>query len=70
VGATPTQAMINTQFGLTADLTAPIYWYVDGAKVTAGTNTVVELVEISPIDGLIPNARVRFKFLRSASQYS
>ena len=70
VGATPTQAMINTQFGLTADLTAPIYWYVDGGKVTAGANTVVELVEISPIDGLIPNARVRFKFLRSASQYS
>ena len=69
VGATPTQATIGGHFGLTADLTAPIYWYVDGAKVTDGANTVVEVVGISTVTGFIPNGIVFFKFLRSASVY-
>lgn len=69
-GATPTQASIGTQYGLTADLTAPIYWYVDGAKVTVGTNTVVEVVGVSTVTGFVPNAIVFFKFARAASQYA
>jgi hypothetical protein len=67
---TPVQSDIGKQYGLTADATAPIYWYVDKNKTTAGTNTVLEIVGLSPIDGSIVNGRVQFKFLRSASQYS
>jgi hypothetical protein len=66
---TPVQSDIGKQYGLTADATAPIYWYIDKAKVTAGTNTVLEIVGLSPIDGSVINGRVQFKFLRSASQY-
>ena len=66
---TPVQANVGSQFGLTADSTAPVYWYVDKNKTTAGTNTVVEIVGLHPIDGSIVNARVLFKFLRSASQF-
>lgn len=63
---TPTQAQIGTQFGLTIDANGQ--FYVDNNKTTAGTNTVVELVGINPIDGLIPNARVRFQVLAAARQ--
>jgi hypothetical protein len=66
---TPTQADIGVQYGLTADGTAPVYWYVDKAKATPGTNTVLIIVNLDPIDGSIPNGRVQFKFLASASQY-
>jgi hypothetical protein len=64
--------MIGTQFGLTIDASGQ--WYVDAAKVTAGTNTVVTLVDINPIDQTavggvyIVNARVRFQVLSTAAQ--
>jgi len=63
---TPTQASIGTQYGLTIDANGQ--WYVDAGKVTPGTNTVVTVVGINPIDGLIVNARVRFVVLASARQ--
>jgi hypothetical protein len=69
---TPTQAMIGTQFGLTMDANGQ--WYVDGGKTTPGTNTVVQLVGINPIDQtsaggvFIVNARVRFQVLATARQ--
>lgn len=60
-GATyaPTQASIGTQYGLTLDTGGTCY--VDLAKTTVGTNTCVICVGINPIDGLINNARLRFK---------
>jgi len=71
---TPTQAMIGTQFGLTIDSSGQ--WYVDAHLTTPGTNTVVQMVGINPIDqtstgGIyIANARVRFQVLSTArSQY-
>lgn len=63
---TPTQAMVGTQAGLTIDANG--YWYVDLSKVTPGTNTVAIIVGLSPVDGSIPNGRVRFQFLASARQ--
>ena len=69
---TPTQAMIGTQAGLTIDANGQ--WYVDGGKTTPGTNTVVQIVGINPIDltasgtTYIVNARVRFQVLASARQ--
>src|SRR5271154_789150 len=69
---TPTQAQIGTQFGLTIDANGQ--WYVDGGKTTPGTNTVVLLVGINPIDQTttagvyIVNARVRFQVLSTARQ--
>jgi hypothetical protein len=71
---TPTIADIGQQFGITFDAGGTAY--VDGGKSTAGTNTVVVLVGINPDDLVqagtpntyIPNARVRFKVLRSAQQ--
>jgi len=64
---TPTQAMVNTsagQLGLTVDANG--FWYVD-AGVT-GSDAVVQIVGINPLDGLIVNARVRFVFLAAAQQ--
>ena len=66
---TPVQSDIGKSYGLTADSSGPVYWYVDKGKTTGGTNTVVEIVALSPIDGSIANGRVRFKILRSVSQY-
>jgi hypothetical protein len=71
---TPLQSQIGTQFGLTKDANGT--WYVDGGKVTAGTNTVVVMVGINPIDQVaagtpntyIVNARVRFQVLAAARQ--
>lgn len=71
---TPLQSQIGTQFGLTKDANGQ--WYVDNNKTTAGTNTVVVLVGINPIDQVssgtpntyIVNARVRFQVLAAARQ--
>lgn len=69
---TPTQSQIGTQFGLTVDANGQ--FYVDGGKVTAGTNTVVVMVGINPIDMTATpnvytiNARVRFQVLAAARQ--
>lgn len=63
---TPTKANIGTQYGLSQDANGT--WYVDFAKTTPGTNTVVEMYDLDPIDGSIANARILFKFLKSAIQ--
>ena len=71
---TPTEATIGTQAGITFDAGGTAY--VDGGKVTPGTNTVVEIVGINPSDLVqagtpftyIANARVRFKVLPTAQQ--
>jgi hypothetical protein len=68
----PTTALIGTQLGLTADANG--YWYVDLAKATPGTNTVLVVESLNPLDLVVGsatvgqnNARVRFKFLASAT---
>jgi len=63
---TPTQADVGNQYGLTKD--ADGHWYVDFAKTTPGTNTVVEMFALDPIDGSSANARILFKFLATAQQ--
>ena len=69
---TPLQANIGSQFGLTVDTSGQ--FYVDKAKATPGTNTVVVIVGINPIDttaagnAYIVNARVRFQVLAAARQ--
>lgn len=70
-GGTPANAvtnknMIGKQFGLTLDATG--HWFVDFAKVTVGTNTVLTIVDLNPIDGAIQNGRVYFKFLLGICQ--
>jgi hypothetical protein len=64
---TPTQAMVGTQAGLTIDANG--FWYVDLSKTTPGTNTVLVIVGLSPVDGSIANGRVRFQFLAAAQQF-
>ena len=71
---TPTVAMIGKQFGITFDAGGTAY--VDGGKVTVGTNTVVQIVGINPDDLVqagtantyIVNARVRFQVTTAARQ--
>jgi hypothetical protein len=63
---TPTQANVGTQYGLTVDASG--YWYVDFAKTTVGTNTVVVMTGLHPIDGSIANARILFQFTKAAMQ--
>lgn len=71
---TPLISQIGSQFGITFDANGQAY--VDGGKVTPGTNTVCTMVSINPIDQVqagtantyIVNARVRFQFLASARQ--
>lgn len=63
---TPTKANVGTLYGLTKD--ANNNWYVDFAKTTVGTNTVVEMVDLDPIDGSIANARIIFKIVVAAQQ--
>ena len=69
---TPLQANIGAQFGLTVDTSGQ--FYVDKAKATPGTNTVVVIVGINPIDttsagnAYIVNARVRFQVLAAAAR--
>jgi hypothetical protein len=65
---TPTQATIapgSNQFGLTLDSSSK-FWYVDFG--VTGAHAVLQVVGINPLDGLIANARVRFKFLTAAVQ--
>lgn len=64
--ATPVQADIGKFYGMTKDATG--HWYVDRAKATKGTNTVVEVVGLWPADGSILNGRVLFKFASTAQQ--
>jgi hypothetical protein len=66
IATTPTKANIGTQYGLSQDVNG--FWYVDFAKITPGTNTVLEMYDLDPIDGSIANARILFKFLKSAMQ--
>lgn len=63
----PTTALYGTQLGLTVDANG--FWYVDLAKSTVGTNTVLVVQNINPQDFVagstttgIANARVRFTF--------
>lgn len=63
---TPTIANIGTQYGMTIDANG--YWYVDFAKTTVGTNTVLVMVGLSPLDGSTANARILFQFTKSAMQ--
>ena len=58
---TPVQSDIGKLYGMTKDASG--YWYVDKAKVTAGTNTCVQIVAINPVDGSVVNAKVRFVFV-------
>jgi hypothetical protein len=64
--ATTNKNMIGKQFGLTLDATG--HWFVDAAKVTVGTNTVLTIVDLNPLDGAIQNGRVYFKFLLGICQ--
>lgn len=64
--AVTSKAMIGKQFGLTLDATG--HWFVDFAKVTVGTNTVLTVVDLNPLDGAIQNGRVYFKFLLGICQ--
>lgn len=63
---TPTQANLFKFYGLTFDANG--YAYVDLGKSTQGTNTSVQIVGLSPVDGSIPNARVRFVIAIAARQ--
>lgn len=63
---TPTAANIGTQYGLSVDANGR--WYVDFGKTTVGTNTVVQMYSLDPIDGSVPNARILFMFTKSALQ--
>lgn len=54
---TPTLANVGTQYGATIDANGTMY--LDIAKTTVGTNTCLQIVSLNPIDGSIPNARVR-----------
>jgi hypothetical protein len=63
---TPTKANIGTLYGLTVDANG--HWYVDFNKTTVGTNTVVQMVDLDPIDGSSANARILFTFTKAAQQ--
>lgn len=63
---TPTQANVGTQYGLSIDANG--HWYVDFGKTTPGTNTVLQMVGLDPIDGSIANARILFQFIKAALQ--
>lgn len=58
--ATTNANMVGKHFGLTKDTTG--HWYIDFAKSTQGTNTVVEISALNPNDGAIQNGRLWFKF--------
>lgn len=65
--ATTAQSMVGKHFGLTKDATG--HWYVDAQKVTQGTNTVVIITKLSPLDGPLQNGRVWFKFEKGIQQF-
>lgn len=64
---TPTQAQVGSQFGITMDA-GNISCYLDLGKTTSGTNTVAELISLSPVFGSIVNAIVRIKILKAYQQ--
>lgn len=66
--ATTAVTMKGQHFGLTQDATG--HWYVDDQKSTQGTNTVVIIVDLNPLDGPILNGRVYFKFEQGICQLS
>jgi len=61
--ATPAATDVGKQYGLTLD-TGGNFWYVDKAKVTAGTNTVLTIVKLDPRDVPAAGSRVIFQFLQ------
>ena len=63
---TPTQANVGQFYGITFDAGGTCY--VDLGKSTVGTNTCVQIISLSPVDGSIVNARVRFKFAKNSLQ--
>jgi hypothetical protein len=63
---TPTKANIGTQYGMTVDANG--HWYVDFNKVTAGTNTVLVMIDLDPVDGSAANARILFQFIKASLQ--
>lgn len=67
-GAAVTTALANIgqQYGMSKDANG--YWYIDFAKTTPGTNTVLVVTGLNPIDGALANGRLLFQFLQSASQ--
>lgn len=65
-GAIPLNTDVGKQYGLTLD-TGGNFWYVDKAKVTAGTNTVVTIVGLDLRDVPAAGTRVLFQFLAAAS---
>lgn len=57
----------GTEYGLTKDATG--HWYVDLNKTTVGTNTVVLVRQLNPLDPVGTNGgRVWFVFLVGAAQ--
>lgn len=66
---TPTSNnMVGNQYGLTFDSSGQAY--VDIAKNTVGTNTVVEVLEYDEIDGNQVNGHVFVRFTQAAAQLS
>lgn len=63
--ATPLNTDVGKQYGLTLD-TGGNFWYVDKAKVTAGTNTVLTVISLDPRDVPGAGTRVLFVFLQNA----
>lgn len=58
--ATTNANMVGKHFGLTKDATG--HWYIDFAKSTQGTNTVVVITALDPNDGAVQNGRLLFQF--------
>lgn len=63
--ATPANTDVGKQYGLTLD-TGGNFWYVDKAKVTAGTNTAVTIIALDLRDAPGAGTRVLFQFLPGA----
>lgn len=63
---TPTQANVGQFYGITFDAGGTCY--IDLGKNTVGNNTCVQIIGLSPVDGSIVNARVRFKFAKASQQ--
>lgn len=60
--ATPANTDVGKQYGLTLD-TGGNFWYVDKAKTTAGTNTVLTIIALDLRDVPGAGTRVLFTFL-------
>lgn len=59
---TPANTDVGKQYGLTLD-TGSNFWYVDRAKVTPGTNTVLTVIGLDLRDVPASGTRVLFQFL-------